>query len=316
MRFILSTMRPFLFQAALLLLLAAASACSHPNHELIESAPLISHGFKDVFGRQIVLQHDPKRVVSLANNITEILFAIGAQDQVVGVSHDSNYPDDANSKTTIVTYESFDLPAVAELTPDLVLASTEIHDQRITNFFDKYKINLFFQNYATLEDIFASIRETGQMVGREKAANHLADSLAAITRTVTDSTAGQVKYNTVILLGIDPITVVGSGSFMNDLLIKSGGKNAFGNLMERYPTVTAEDFIKAAPEYVILPTTNDKAWNDLVAMHPEIQLNIPAAIDHHIFQVEPEVIVIPGPRIVEGLSYLTRVLHSRVSVPF
>ncbi len=299
-----------------LLLLSLWVSCGHSNSSLIESAPLISHGYTDVYGRQTVLLRLPERVVSLSSNITETIYAIGAQDRLVGVSHDSDYPEDADGKSTIVTYEDFDLPSVVELTPDLVLASTEIHDQRIAAFFDRYKMNLYFQDYETLEDIFTSIRVTGQMLGHEVAANHLADSLSALTKLIADSTAGQIKYNTAIVLGINPITVVGGKSFMNDLLLKAGGKNAFGASTEKYPTMSAADFIKAAPEYVILPTTNDKAWNDLVAMHPEIQLNIPAAADKHIFQVEPEVIVRPGPRIVEGLSYLTRVLHSRVNVPF
>ncbi len=291
------------------------SGCGHPNRELIESAPLISHGFKDAYGRSLVLQRVPQRVISLANSITETIYAIGAQDLLVGVSHDSDFPSDANSKTSIITYSEFDLPAVIELLPDLVLASTEIHDQRQADFFDRYKIKLYFEDYETLADIFTSIRTTGEMLGKEKEANHLADSLAALTKMIADSTAGQIQYNTVIVLGIDPITVVGSKSFMNDLLLKAGGKNAFGGLPEKYPTVTAEEFIKASPEYVILPTTNDKAWNDLISLHPEIQLGIPATEKNHIFQVEPEVIVRPGPRIVEGLSYLTRVLHSRVDVP-
>lgn len=296
--------------------LMAWSACGHPNTTLIEDAPLISHAFKDHFGRTTVLRNLPKRIVSLSNNITETLYAIGADDRLVAVSHDSDYPPAANSKTSIITYEDFDLPSVVAVEPDLVLASTEIHDVRITPFFDKYNLNLYFQHYETLEDIFESIRITGQMVGREQAANHLADSLAALTKMITDSTAGQIKYNTAIVLGINPITVVGSKSFMHDMLLKAGAKNAFAGANEKYAEVTAAEFIQAAPEYVILPTSNDKAWNDLVAMHPEIQLQIPATEHNHIFLVEPEVIVRPGPRIVEGLSYLTRVLHSRVSVPF
>lgn len=302
--------------ACLLTAMCCLSGCGHPNSKLIEDAPLLSRGFKDHFSRPIVLRSTPKRVVSLANSITETIYAIGAEDRLVGVSHDSDYPQDANSKTSIITYPDFDLPSVVAVEPDLVLASTEIHDTRISPFFDKYNVNLFFENYATLEDIFESIRVTGQMLGREQVANHLADSLAALTKMIADSTAGQIKYNTVILLGINPITVVGSKSFMHDMLIKSGVKNAFANRTEKYAEVTAAEFIQAAPEYVIFPTTNDKAWNELVALHPEIQLQIPATEHNHIFLVEPEVIVRPGPRIVEGLSYLTRVLHSRVNVPF
>jgi iron complex transport system substrate-binding protein len=291
------------------------SGCKHPNADLIESAPLIARNFKDAYGRSLVLTRLPQRVVSLASNITETVYAIGAQGRLAGVSHDSDFPKQAGSLPYIITYPDFDLPAVIELQPDLVLASTEIHDSRITGFFDRYKFHLYFQDYQSLDDVFQGIRETGQMLGSETNANQLADSLAGLTKMIADSTAGEIKYNTAIILGIDPITVVGGKGFLNDLIIKAGGKNAFALLPEKYPVITAEQFILAAPEYVLIPTHNDRAWNDLVAKYPDIHLKIPATEANHVFQMEPDVIVRPGPRIVEGLAYITRVLHPRVNVP-
>ncbi|MFN8396706.1 MAG: helical backbone metal receptor [Bacteroidia bacterium] len=290
------------------------TACSHSNTDLIESAPLISRRFKDDYGRPVTLNRVPRRVISLASNITEMIYAIKAQDRLAGVSHDSDFPQDASGKPFVITYPDFDLPGVVALEPDLILASTEIHDQRISDFFERYKFPLYFQDYKNLEDIFTTIRELGQMLGAESPANRLADSLTAATKAITDSTAGQIKYKTAMVLGIDPITVVGGGSFMNDLITKAGAQNPFSVLPEKYPTVTAEQFILAAPEYVILPTHNDRAWVDLVARFPDIQTKIPATELNHVFQVEPDVIVRPGPRIVEGLAYITRILHPRVAV--
>ncbi|MBK9448451.1 MAG: ABC transporter substrate-binding protein [Bacteroidetes bacterium] len=291
------------------------SSCSNPKKELVTNAPLISQNFKDDYGRNIVLSRVPTRVVSLASNITETIFAIGAEKRLAGISHDSDFPNAAASLPFVMTYPDFDLPGVVALNPDLVLASTEIHDSRITDFFDRYKINLHFQDYPDLAAVFESIREIGQMLGAEENANKLADSLAMLTQMIADSTAGQIKYKTAIVLGIDPITVVGSKSFMNDMIQKAGGSNPFGILPGKYPTVSAEQFILAAPEYVLIPTHNDRAWNDLIALHPEIHTRIPATELNHVFQMEPEAIVRPGPRIVEGLAYITRVLHSRVNLP-
>jgi iron complex transport system substrate-binding protein len=291
------------------------SGCTHPNSDLIEGAPLIARNFKDAYGRPLTLTRLPRRVVSLASNITETIFAIGAEGRLVGASHDSDFPKEAGSLPYVITYPEFDLPGVIDLQPDLVLASTEIHDSRITAFFDRYQFNLFFQDYLSMEDVFEGIREIGQMLGSETKANQLADSLARMAKMIADSAAGEIKYNTAIILGIDPLTVVGGKGFMNDMITKAGGKNAFALLPEKYPVVTPEQFILAAPEYVLLPTHNDRAWNDLVAKHPDIQLKIPATELNHVFQIEPDVIVRPGPRVVEGLAYITRVLHPRVNVP-
>jgi iron complex transport system substrate-binding protein len=299
----------------ILALAGMMASCSHPNRQLIEKAPLISRNFNDSFGRTMVLSKTPSRVVSLASSITEIIYAIGAEGRLCGVSHDSDHPEEAGKLPYVATYPEFDLPAVVGLTPDLVLASTEIHDTRIAGFFDKYKIHLYFQDYRKLEDVFQSIRELGQMLERPSAADGLADSLETMSRQIADSTASQVKYNTVVLLGIDPITVVGSKSFLNDLLSKAGAKNPFETLSEKYPVITPEQFIQAAPEYVLVPSRNDRIWNDLVGKYPEIYTGIPAAQQGHVFQMDPGLILRPGPRIVEGLAHVTRILHPRVNLP-
>lgn len=298
----------------LVALIGFATSCSNPNSQLIADAPLISQKFTDAYGRAQVLTHSPDRVVSLAANITEIIYAIGAEKRLAAVSHDSNYPQKANSLPYVITFPEFDLPSVAGHNPDLVLASTEFHDNRISEYFDRYKIPLHFQDYKQLKDIYNGIRSIGRMLSVEAKANQLADSLTAITQSIADSTAGQIKYPTAMILGIDPITIVGGGSFMNDMIEKAGGKNVFASLPGKYLTVTPEEFVKAAPEYVLVVSTNDKAWNNLVAVHPEMYTNIPAAEKNHIFQVEPELVVTPGPRIVEGLMMLTRILHPRVAV--
>ncbi|MFM2375887.1 MAG: hypothetical protein RLZZ165_984 [Bacteroidota bacterium] len=299
----------------LLALGGMVASCSHPNRQLIEEAPLVSRKFKDSFGRSIVLARTPSRVVSLAPSITEIIFAIGAEGRLCGVSHDSDHPREAGKLPAVATYPEFDLPAVVGLTPDLVLASTEIHDTRIAGFFDRYKIPLHFQDYGRLEDIFRSIREMGQMLERPVAADRLADSLETMARQIADSTSGQVKYSTVVLLGIDPITVAGPKSFLHDLLSKAGARNPFETLSGKYPVITPAQFIQAAPEYVLVPSRNDRVWNELVGKYPEIYTGIPAAQQGHVFQMDPEVILRPGPRIVEGLAHVTRILHPRVSLP-
>ena len=307
-------MKNYISFLALGAILSLFSGCSNPNSQLIADAPLISQNFVDAYGRPQMLSRSPERVVSLAANITEVIYAIGAEKRLAAVSHDSDFPAPANSKPYVITYPSFDLPSVAGHSPDLVLASTEFHDNRIAEYFDRYKIPLHFQDYKKLKDIFDGIRTIGRMLSAETKANHLADSLAAITKSISDSTKGQIQYPTAMILGIDPITVVGSGSFLNDVIEKAGGKNVFEAFPGKYPTITPEEFVKLAPEYVLVLSRNDKAWNDLVAVHPEMHTNIPAAEKNHIFQVEPEVLVRPGPRVVEGLKTVTRILHPRVSV--
>ena len=295
------------------LLLAALTACTTPNRDLIENAPLISKHFDDGLGRHIELPRKPKRVVALAPEITETIFAIGAGPNQVGRSHLCDYPGEVLDLPEIVTFPDFDLPTVATLSPDLVLASTEVHDARIAPFFERYNIPIAFLNYDNVPDILENIETVGAMLEYEVPAKQLSDSLRRIGLALADSTKGQVRYKTVMLLNVDPIIVAGGSSFQNDLLRMAGADNPFGNNPEKYPTITAQQLLQAAPEYLLIPSNDDQSYAKLIELHPELHLNLPAAINKHVFQMEPDLVLRPGPRIMEGLAYLIRVLHARIN---
>jgi iron complex transport system substrate-binding protein len=298
-----------LVQTALLL-----GACSSPNRELIENAPLISKHFTDGLGRDVQLPRKPRRIVSLAPAITEILFAVGAGEQVVGRSHMCDFPGEALDLPEIMIFPDFDLPKVAELDPDLVLASSDIHDARIAPFFEKYNIPIAFLNFKDMPSILSAIEQVGEMVEAPAPAKALSDSLRRIGAAFADSTRGQVHYRTAMLISTDPIVVAGKDSYLTTMLDMAGATNVFATLPGKFPEISAEALLKAAPDYLLLPTHDDQAYANLIALHPELHLNLPAATQKHIFQIEPELVLRPGPRIMEGLAYLIRVLHARINV--
>lgn len=295
-------------------LLAMITGCASPNRELIENAPLISKHFTDGLGRDVQLPRKPRRIVSLAPAITEALFAIGAGGQVVGRSHMCDFPGEALDLPEVTIFPDFDLAKVAELDPDLVLASTDIHDSRITPFFERYNIPIAFLDYKDLKAILGAITQIGDMVEASAPAKALSDSLQRIGVAFADSTRGQIHYKTALLISADPIVVAGRDSYLNNLLDMAGAKNAFADTPGKFPEITAEALLKAAPDYLLLPTHDDQTYAKLIELHPEVHLNLPASVQKHIFQIEPELILRPGPRIMEGLAYLIRVLHARINV--
>jgi iron complex transport system substrate-binding protein len=299
---------------ALVLMGLWGAGCQSPNRALIDSAPMISKHFKDALGRDVQLARKPRRIVSLAPAITEALYAIGAGGQVVGRSHMCDFPGEALDLPEIVTFPDFDLPKVAELDPDLVLASTDIHDARIAPFFERYNIPLAFLDYSSLKSILKSIEQIGEMVEAAGPTKALADSLGRLGIALADSTKGQIHYRTAILVSADPIVIAGKGSYLNELLDMAGAQNAFSDTPGKFPEITAEQLLKAAPDYLLIATKDDQLYANLIALHPEVHLNLPASVQKHIFQIEPQLVLRPGPRIMEGLAYLIRVLHARINV--
>ena len=284
---------------------------SSPKKELVENAPFISQTYTDDLDRQVTLNETPKTVVSLAPGITETLYAIGAEDLLIARSDACNYPEWVEDKPGVPLYPLLDRDSALSFHPDLILASDETVSIEESLFFDGFNQPIYFQTYSSYSDIYRNIRTIGEIVGKEQEANHLADSLETIEQSIFEETKDEIKYNTVILISIDPLAVAGGGSFMNEMIAKAGGNNPFSKKYEKYPVVTEEEMVKANVEFIILPTRNSggSMLSELTGRYPRLAA-LPAIQLGQVFDNLPKDLILrPGPRSVEGLAMLTRVLH-------
>lgn len=300
--------------AGILILSSLGGGCGNRRTDLIENAPMISKRFTDGYGRSIELRNKPKRVISLAPHITETMFALGEGGSLVAKSNLCSYPEEAQDIPEVVIYPELDLATLVTYNPDLVIASAEYHQAGMAAFFDKYKIPIMFLKADSLAEVTNGIAMLGDIMDQNERAKGLNDSMTGQIARIADSTKGQIAYSTAMIVSLDPLRVVGGGSYQNDMLRKAGAKNAFMLNPERYPTITPADLIKAAPEYLLLAMDDDQAYAKLIELAPEIHLQLPAAQNKHVYLVEPDLIMTPGPRVVQGLAYLTRILHARINV--
>lgn len=286
------------------------AGCGHSNQQLIEGAPLISRKYTDDLGREVTLHNSPKRIVSLAPSTTEMLMAIGGGDLLVARSQACDYPPSVLDFPEVQTYPEIDLAGIVTYEPDLVLATDEIYDVRTTDFFDRFKIPVYFQSFSGTEDIYRNIATLGEMIDRKANAIALSDSLRRVESKILDSTAGQAKFRTMVLIGVKPIIAAGGKSFIGEIVEKAGGKNAFADIDEKYPVLTEEAVLKAGVEVILLPTRDDQVYREFASMYPMLHLNMPAAQSGRIYLVDPNLVLRPGPRTTEGLAYLARTLHA------
>lgn len=283
--------------------------CGNSKQQLIEDAPLITQRYRDDLGREIKLNRTPARVVSLAPSCTEMLFAVGAGGQVVGCSEACDFPSEVLDLPSVTTYPSMDLPAIAELEPDLVLATTEIFDVKDADFFDRYGIPLYFQNFSGTEDIYRNMEVLGQMLDHTDDANQLIASLKEDEKTIIDSTDQKIKYRTMVLIGVKPLIVAGAGSFISEVIEKAGGKNAFGDIDDKYPVVNQEAVLNANPEVILIPSTNEQVYQDFADAYPLLHLNMIASQDGRVYLMDPNLVLRPGPRTIQGMAFLAKTLH-------
>ncbi len=269
--------------------------------------------FVDDLDRKLYLAKPPKRIVSLAPSITEILFAIGAEEEIVGVTDFCNYPPAALEKPK-VGYSQPNLEVLVGLEPQLVLAPPSFLRADLLAKLDQLKIPTFILESKTVEGIFAHIQLLGRMVGRASEANAFTATMRKRVADLTKRVDGRPRPTLLYVLNSEPLITVGPGSFIHHVIEMAGGRNAAERATAPYPRLTIEEVLIQNPEILLFPVGEYEGipqaeqdqwrrWNSLRAVQ-----------DGKLFQVQSDLLNRPGPRVVEGLRQLMKLLHPELSL--
>jgi iron complex transport system substrate-binding protein len=267
--------------------------------------------FVDDLGRKLYLAKPPQRIISLAPSITETLFAIGLGEEIVGVTEFCDFPPDALNKPK-VGYATPNLEMIIGLQPQLVLAPQSFLRVDLLNKLDQLKIPTFILDPHTVEDILGHIQLLGRMVGHAPEANAqaaiLRKQLAGLSSRLTDLPRPTLLY----ILNSDPLITVGPGSFIHHLIELAGGRNAADQALAPYPRLTLEEVLRQNPDILLFPVGRQEgisqgeqdAWRKWTTL---------SAVQHgHLFHINSDLLNRPGPRIIEGLKQLVKILHPDV----
>lgn len=282
------------------------------RRDLVKNAPTISVTYTDATGRSVNLKQIPQKVISLAPNITEMIYLIGAEEKLVARSQACDYPPEVFEKTEVNTYPAIDREQLKSLGADMLLATNEIFGPDAIASIEEVGLPVYLQAYDSIAMIFEAMRTLGKMLEAEAQSNRVADSLGLILEKVVESTAPEIKYGTVILVSADPLIVVGGKGFLHEMIQKAGGKNAMAELDQAYAKATVESILAAQPEYLILPSKSDQAYAELISLYPAL-INTPADKSKQVYLVDPDLFYRPGPRMLDGLLELTGILHSTLN---
>jgi len=267
----------------------------------------------DDHGRTVVLQGRPQRIVTLAPSATEMIFAVGAGDRLVGRDELSDYPPEAKQVPSIGgTYPAINTEAVVALRPDLILAPGVISAEQVKAL-EGLGLVVFHQRTPNdIEEIFEQIRTVGRLTGNteqaEKVVADLQARLAAIEAKVRQTaTRPKVFYE---LDATDPAKpwTAGPGSFIDRLIARAGGQNVGASLSSEWGQISLEELIRQDPDLIILGTANYGETPEKVKQRPGWN-RLRAVREGRIYPINADLISRPGPRIVEGLEALARIIH-------
>jgi iron complex transport system substrate-binding protein len=265
--------------------------------------------FKDEVGREVTLPFPPKRIVSLAPNITEILFSLGLDEEIVGVSLHCNFPEQTKKKIQVGSYINLDFEKITSLKPDLIIATGAGNTRDMVDRLGK----LGFQTYViypkNFEDILRSIAHIGQVVNREREARRIIEGMRKRSQRVIELTKDLPRPKVFIQIGDAPMVTVGKGSFADDLIRLAGGENIAGKEKEVYPRFGMEEILKRSPEVIVISSMNPKGDYQKIFQEWTRWKTLPAVKNGRLHLIDSDLLDRPSPRIIDGLEELARVLH-------
>jgi iron complex transport system substrate-binding protein len=270
------------------------------------SAPIT---VKDEVGRKVTFPFPPKRIVSLAPNITEILFSLGLDEEIVGVSIHCNFPEKAKSKTQVGSYISIDFERIVSLKPDLIIATAVGNTRDMVERLGELGFPTYVIFPKNFNDILQSIGHLGQVVNREKEAEEIIQRVEKRSERIVELTKNLHRPKVFIQIGDAPIVTVGKGSFADDLIRLAGGENIASREKEVYPRFGMEEILKRSPEVILISSMNPKGDYQKIFLEWSRWKTIPAVKNKRIHLIDSDLIDRPSPRIIEGLEEMARILH-------
>ena len=256
----------------------------------------------------------PQRIVSLAPNMTEILFALGVGDRVVGVTRFCDYPAAAKALPKIGGFLDVSVEAVAAQRPDLVIGVPNATIKGAVESLGKLGIPVFLAEAHRLGEVYTLINEVGAVVDRVAAARLLTMSMRMRATELRGSVSGYKPVPTLFAYGRDPLIVAGPGSFAGELLDLAGGINVVKEDGPRYRSYSMERVLVLAPEVIIDSAmgAEDRASNEeaLRARWGRFA-SLPAVKNGRLHWVDPQIFARPGPRLVDALAALAKLLHPK-----
>ncbi len=264
----------------------------------------------DDAGYMVNITSYPERIVSLAPSNTEILFAVGAGDRVVGITDYCNYPYnftawiEAGNMTSIGNYWNPSIEPIIALQPDLVFASGDASEEAASKL-RNLGYNVLILDAENINDVLNDIFMVGRATNQSDQASALVTSLRTRIDTVANLAANASSIPKVYdEIWNDPLMAAGPRTFISDLISLAGGENIFDDAASQWPVVSSESVITKNPDIILSLST------DIASRSGWSSIN--AVVNNKIYQINDDEFSRPGPRLVDALEDLAKIVHPEI----
>lgn len=271
--------------------------------------------FTDDLGRAVTIKAKPQRIVSLSPHITEILFELGLDDEVIGVTDFSNYPlEETASIEKVGSYVKPNLEKIISLNPDLVIATADGNPKDKVEKLASLGISVYVISPNTIEDIAGNLKKLGLVTGKKEEGEKSSKEFLEEYQKIKDSIGSSKKLKVFFQLGTTALYTVNKDTFIDKLINDAGGVNIAADEPIRYPAFSIEAVLKEDPDVIIISLMHfdDNSANDFWQRYPTLK----AVKNGDICRVNPDITNRPSQRILLGLKSIRQCItgESRINM--
>jgi iron complex transport system substrate-binding protein len=260
--------------------------------------------FTDAVNDSIRVNTQHPKVMALSPALTEMLFAVLPDSQILAVSQACNYPEAVNTKKRINTYP-LDIEGIIAIKPEVIFYEEGFISAESISQLRRFGIQTFAFRYNKVVDVFSSIKQIGTICGYPENAENLAKSLQNQADSLQLSNPKPLR--TLAIISAQPVYVFGKGTILSEIVEKVGGINTVDSAYGRYPEIQREALLKMNPE-VILGGTYAELDSALFSKYPELKA-ITAYQNKQCYPLTSDLVSRPSPRIVQAMKEVKKALE-------
>lgn len=265
---------------------------------------------EDGFGNKVVLEKAPEKIISTAPSKTEMLFALGLDDKIVGVSTADDYPAEALEKDQVASYEGLNLEKVLELDTDLVINFDNMSEKNPDDYKRLEESGIPVLSFApeTIDEVMETIIIIGQATGTEEKAEEITADMKERKEEIVSKLKDVEKKTVFYEVWDDPLQTAGTGSFIDEIISLAGGENIAADAEGAYPKYDLESLALKDPSIYIASDGDPNITVEAIKARPGYG-DLSAVKNNNIFLVDANLISRAGPRVIEGLEMMAKTIY-------
>lgn len=263
----------------------------------------VTGAFTDDLGREVRIPVPLNRIISLAPSITEMVFAAGAGDRLVGVTSYCNFPAEAKKIQKVGDTQTPNIESIVALKPQLVLVSTASQLEAFASMLERQQIAVFVLDVKKLDDVPDRMRRLGDIFLTKEPAYVAASEFERRVRAIETAKRPSERPKVFLQISNEPLFTVGNDSFMTELIERAGGTSLTKDISGGYPKISKETALAMDPDVIILSDSEDNK-------EPNVVLNNSKAVKNgRIIRVNADILSRPGPRLADAVEQIAGSLN-------